>query len=290
MSVLPPPDAAADWTIPQRWDAYTPQHHARWRFLYDRQLRLLSGRAVPEFLEGVRLLDMGEGVPDFARLSERLAKRTGWHVVAVPGLVPEDVFFHHLAHRRFPAGTFLRGPHELDYLEAPDVFHDVFGHVPLLTHPVFADYLQAYGQGGLRSIRFGALDKLARLYWYTVEFGLIATPEGLRIYGAGILSSAGESRYALESPIPRRLAFDLERVMRTPYRIDSFQDLYFVIASFDDLLERTLRTDFAPLYARLEALPDLSVTDLLPTDCIIEAGRTGAASGHPTCSPALLPN
>jgi phenylalanine-4-hydroxylase len=146
------------------------------------------------------------------------------------------------------------------------VFHDVFGHVPLLAHPVFADYMQAYGKGGLRSMGFGALHKLARLYWYTVEFGLIATAEGLRIYGAGILSSAGESRYALESSRPTRLAFDLSRVLRTEYRIDAFQDLYFVIPSFEALLDQTLNTDFAPLYAQLETLPDLAIGDRLPGD------------------------
>ncbi|MFN7173587.1 MAG: phenylalanine 4-monooxygenase [Thermaurantiacus tibetensis] len=274
----PPPEAAPDWTVPQRWERFTAGEHARWRALFDRQMRLLPGRAAPEFLDGVAKLDLADGVPDFRRLSERLMKLTGWQVVAVPGLVPEAVFFAHLAERRFVAGNFLRDAGHMDYLEEPDVFHDVFGHVPMLAHPVFADYMQAYGQGGLRSIGFGSLDKLARLYWYTVEFGLVETAEGLRIYGAGIVSSAGESRFALESPSPNRLGFSLERVMRTRYRIDAFQQTYFVIPSFEALLRQTLETDFAPLYARLAALPDLGITDILPEDRVFTRGTQAEAA------------
>jgi len=276
MSVAPPDGAAADWTIPQGFERYSEAEHEVWRTLYARQMKLLPGRAVPEFLAGVQALDLGAGIPDFRRLSERLMTLTGWQVVAVPGLVPEEIFFEHLANRRFVSGNFIRGAHELDYL-APDVFHDVFGHVPLLAHPVFADYMQAYGAGGLRSMGFGALHKLARLYWYTVEFGLIETCEGLRIYGAGILSSAGESRFALDSDRPRRLAFDLLRVLRTRYRIDAFQDLYFVIPSFEALLDQTLNTDFAPLYAALETLADLEISDRLPTDRPVAGSPAKAA-------------
>jgi phenylalanine-4-hydroxylase len=275
----PPPEAAEDWTIPQGWDAYTPAEHALWRRLYRRQLKLLPGRAVPEFLDGLAKLDMGEGIPDFRRLSDRLMRLTGWQVVAVPGLVPEDVFFAHLANRRFIAGNFLRSPGQIDYLQEPDIFHDVFGHVPLLAHPVFADYMQAYGEGGLRSIRFSALHKLARLYWYTVEFGLIETAGGLRIYGAGIVSSHGESVFALDSPSPNRLGFDLRRVLRTRYRIDDYQQTYFVIPSFEHLLEVTLETDFAPLYAELEGLPDLAITEILPTDRVFTRGTQAHAEG-----------
>ncbi len=254
----PPAGAAPDWTVPQNWAHYTAQDHRLWDHLFDRQSRLLPGRAVPEFLAGLKLLRMDAGgVPDFGALSDRLMRATGWQVVAVPGLVPDAVFFEHLANRRFVAGNFLRTPEQTDYLQEPDVFHDVFGHVPLLAHPLFADYMQAYGEGGLRSIRFGALHKLARLYWYTVEFGLIRGEDGPRIYGAGIVSSHAESLYALDSDRPRRPAFNLERVMRTRYRIDRFQDAYFVIDSFEDLLRQTLEADFAPLYARLETLEDL---------------------------------
>jgi phenylalanine-4-hydroxylase len=204
-------------------------------------------------------------------------KLTGWQVVAVPGLVPEDVFFEHLANRRFVAGNFLRTPEQIDYLEEPDVFHDVFGHVPLLANPVFADYMQAYGQGGLRAMQYGALHKLARLYWYTVEFGLIETPEGLRIYGAGIVSSHGETRFALDSDSPNRLGFDLERVLRTHYRIDDFQQAYFAIPSFEHLLKTTLETDFAPLYARLETLPDLAIDTILAQDRVLTRGTQAYA-------------
>jgi phenylalanine-4-hydroxylase len=274
----PPPEAAADWTIPQGWESYTPAEHALWDRLYARQTALLPGRAAPEFLDGLTRLDLGRGgIPDFRRLSDELMKLTGWQVVAVPGLVPEDVFFEHLANRRFVAGNFLRTPKQIDYLEEPDVFHDVFGHVPLLANPVFADYMQAYGEGGLRSIQFSALHKLARLYWYTVEFGLIETPEGLRIYGAGIVSSHGETRFALDSDSPNRLGFDLTRVLRTKYRIDDYQQAYFTIPSFEHLLQTTLETDFAPLYERLESLPDLAIDTILPTDRVLTRGTQAYA-------------
>jgi phenylalanine-4-hydroxylase len=269
---VPPEGAAADWTIDQGWDRYSAAQHDVWRQLYRRQMALLPGRAVPEFLAGVGRLDLADGIPDFRRLSDRLMRLTGWRVLAVPGLLPEAVFFEHLANRRFVSGNFIRSADSLDYLQEPDVFHDVFGHVPLLADPVFADYMQAYGEGGLRSMGFGALHKLARLYWYTVEFGLIETAEGLRIYGAGIVSSHGESRFALDDPSPHRLGFDLERVMRTDYRIDDYQQNYFVIPSFEALLRETLETDFAPLYARLERLPDLPVATLLNTDRLLHRG------------------
>lgn len=273
MTETPPEGAAADWTVPQNWERFTSAEHTLWDRLYTQQTRLLPGRAAPEFLAGLKSLGLGDGgIPDFRRLSERLHKLTGWEVVAVPGLVPEDVFFEHLANRRFVAGNFLRRPEQIDYLEEPDVFHDVFGHVPLLANPVFADYMQAYGEGGLRSMQFGALHKLARLYWYTVEFGLIDTPEGLRIYGAGIVSSKGESLFALDDPSPNRIGFDLKRVLRTRYRIDDFQQGYFVVPSFEALLRTTLETDFAPLYAELEGLDDLAPADILPGDGVLTHG------------------
>ncbi len=209
------------------------------------------------------------GIPDFAQLSERLRALTGWSVVAVPGLVPDAVFYEHLANRRFPAGRFIRGGHQLDYLEEPDVFHDVFGHVPMLTDPIFADYMQAYGEGGLRAQGLGRLHNLARLYWYTVEFGLLQTDSGLRIYGAGIVSSATESRYALEDPRPHRLAFDLQRVMRTPYKIDDVQGVYFVIPSLQALLDATAKTDFGPLYDDLTHASDIPIEAVLGSDARI---------------------
>ena len=228
----PPAGAAADWTIPQGWADYTADEHAMWDRLFARQSQMLPGRASEAFLKGLDVLRLSKpGIPDFDELSERLTKATGWRVVAVPGLVPDDVFFRHLANRTFVAGRFIRRPDQMDYLQEPDVFHDVFGHVPLLADPVFADYMQAYGEGGLKSLGLGALHRLARLYWYTVEFGLAHEAGALRIYGAGIVSSYGESVFALDDPSPNRVGFDIGRVMRTPYRIDDYQQTYFVIES-----------------------------------------------------------
>src|SRR5215813_12080165 len=247
----------SDCTIEQNWRAYGEEDHAIWRLLFERQQRLLVGRACREYLEGMSGLGVAaDGIPDFRRLSDILYRATGWRIVAVPGLVPDDVFFAHLARRRFPSTCFIRRREQLDYLQEPDVFHDVCGHVPLLMNPVFADYMQAYGEGGLKALSLGHLQHLARLYWYTVEFGLLATPEGLRIYGSGILSSAGESVYSLEDPRPNRIRFDLRRVMRTRYRIDDFQKVYFVIDDFRQLFDAT-RPDFAPIYREIAALPDI---------------------------------
>jgi phenylalanine-4-hydroxylase len=271
---------APDWTIPQGWDAYTPQDHQTWLTLYDRQADILPGRACQAFLDGLAALDLrGQGIPDFTALSERLHALTGWQVVAVPGLVPEEVFFEHLAHRRFPAGNFIRRPDQLDYLQEPDIFHDVFGHVPMLTDPVFADYMQEYGRGGLRAGGFGRLANLARLYWYTVEFGLLRTDDGLRIYGAGIVSSRTESVFALEDASPNRVGFDLQRVLRTPYRIDDFQQVYFVIDSLQGLLDSTVNTDFAPIYERLGDAADIPIEAVLPADHVYHRGTQDHVTG-----------
>ncbi len=275
----PPPGAAADWTISQDWDAFTADEHAMWDRLFARQSEMLPGRAADAFLRGIDVLKLEKpGIPDYRELNARLMAATGWQVVAVPGLVPDDVFFDHLANRRFPAGNFIRTPQQLDYLQEPDVFHDVFGHVPMLADPVFADYMVAYGEGGLRSLQFDALKQLARLYWYTVEFGLIRESGGLRIYGAGIVSSYAESVFALDSDSPNRIAFDLARVMRTDYRIDDFQQNYFVIDSLDQLLDTTVNTDFAPLYAANAALPPIPIADILPDDTVITRGTQDYAA------------
>jgi phenylalanine-4-hydroxylase len=261
-----------DWTIDQGWARYTAEDHGVWKTLFERQSRLLPGRACNSFVKGMAELPIGpDEIPDFRRLSDRLMERTGWQVVAVPGLVPDEVFFEHLAHRRFPAGQFIRKPHQLDYLEEPDVFHDVFGHVPLLMHPVIADYIQAYGEGGLRARKLGTLERLARVYWYTIEFGLVMQADGLRIYGAGIASSATETVFALEDASPNRIRFELERVLRTRYRIDDFQETYFVIEGIEDLLELA-RIDFAPIYERVRALPELDPGDVLPSDQVFSRG------------------
>ncbi len=239
---------------------------------------MLPGRAADLFLRGLDILKLSKpGIPEYGELNRRLMAVTGWKVVAVPGLVPDEVFFDHLANRRFPAGNFIRTPDQVDYLQEPDIFHDVFGHVPMLADPVFADYMVAYGKGGLRSLGFDALDHLARLYWYTVEFGLIKDAGGLKIYGAGIVSSYGESIFALDDASPNRIQFDLERVMRTLYRIDDFQQNYFVINSLHELLETTIHTDFAPLYGRLESLPDLAIAEVLETDNVITYGTQAYA-------------
>ena len=269
----PPEGANADWTIPQNWSDYTPEDHGVWDTLFARQAKLLPGRASEAYLRGLDVLKLSKpGIPDFEELSDRLTALTGWSVVAVPGLVPDDVFFDHMANRRFVAGNFIRRPDQLDYLQEPDVFHDVFGHVPMLADPVFADYLAAYGRGGLRALELGALKQLSRLYWYTVEFGLVAEPEGLRIYGAGIVSSFAESRFALDDPSPNRIALDMRRVMQTDYRIDDFQQSYFVIDSFDDLLRQTVETDFAPLYAEIVDKPAIPVDTVLPDDHVVTIG------------------
>jgi phenylalanine-4-hydroxylase len=274
-----PPEGAPDWTIPQNWADYTAEDHATWDTLFARQSKLLPGRASNAWLRGLDVLKLSKpGIPDFEELSERLTRLTGWSVVAVPGLVPDDVFFDHMANRRFVAGNFIRRPDQLDYLQEPDVFHDVFGHVPMLADPVFADYLAAYGRGGQRALGLDALKYLGRLYWYTVEFGLIAEPEGLRIYGSGIVSSYAETRFALDDPSPNRIALDLARVMRTEYRIDDFQQNYFVIPSFEELLRLTVETDFAPLYEELKALPDIPVARIEPGDVVITEGTQDYAN------------
>lgn len=278
MTTATPPGANADWTIPQAWDEYSPAEHAMWDTLFARQSTMLPGRVVPEFVAGLDVLRMTRpGIPNFTELSERLMAATGWQVVAVPGLVPEAVFFDHLANRRFVAGRFIRAPEQLDYLQEPDIFHDVFGHVPLLANPVFADYMQAYGQGGQRAAGEGAIEKLARLYWYTVEFGLINTAAGLRLYGSGIVSSYAESRFALEDPSPNRLGFNLKRLLQTDYRIDDFQQSYFVIDSFEDLLEQTLRTDFGPIYQSLEDAAVIAPATVLPEDRVFNKGTQAYA-------------
>lgn len=267
--------ANADWTVPQRWADYTAGEHAVWRTLYERQTGLLHGRACDEFVAGMQALPIAaDRIPDFERLSEVLMRHTGWQIVAVPGLVPDEVFFEHLAHRRFPSGRFIRRADQLDYLEEPDVFHDVFGHAPMLMNPVLADFIQAYGEGGLRAQRLGTLPLLARVYWYTVEFGLLQQHGGLRVYGSGIASSRAESVFALDDDSPHRIGFDLERVMRTRYRIDDFQESYFVLSALDDLLELA-HIDFAPVYERIQRDDEIEPGRLLPSDRVITRG-----SGH----------
>ena len=257
--------ARDDYSCDQRWEAYTPAEHALYARLYARQIAQTPGQACAEFVHALDQLGAADRIPRFAEIGERLRPKTGWELVAVPGLIPEHAFFAFLAARRFPVTVWLRRPEEFDYIVEPDVFHDLFGHVPLLFNPVFADYMQAFGAGGLKAEGLHALKYLARLYWYTVEFGLIDTPEGLRAYGAGILSSAGETRYSLTSLKPQRLGFDLTRVLRTPYKIDDYQDSYFVIDSFAQLFDATA-PDFTALYREVDALLELPLNARLPND------------------------
>ena len=274
----PPEGAAEDWTIPQGWSAYTKVEHDTWNTLYARQMKILPGRASQAFLKGLDALDLNTGgIPDFEVMNPKLQALTVWTVVCVPGLVPDEVFFDHLANRRFPSGQFIRKPDQLDYLQEPDIFHDVFGHVPMLTDPDPAAYMEAYGKGGQRAAKRGMLANLARLYWYTVEFGLMKEGDDLRIYGAGIVSSATESVFAIEDSSPNRLGFDLERVMRTLYRIDDFQQVYFVIDSLEALKDETLK-DFGPIYDRLEGKDDIAIDTILPTDTVFTRGTQAYAA------------
>jgi phenylalanine-4-hydroxylase len=268
----PPPGAAADWSIPQRWSDYTPDEHARWDVLFARQKRVLAACAAPEFLAGIEALNLSRpGIPDFDMLSERLYKLTGWSVVCVPGLVPDDVFSKHLTKRQMVATRTIRAPNELDYSEDPDLFHDVLGHMPMLADKRFADYMEACGERGLRSAAAGAMSKFARLYWYTVEMGLIRMGGNLKLYGASLATSFAEGDYALNDPSPARLWLDFKRVMRSHYRIDVWQKTYFVVESFEDLLREVEATDFDALYGELEALPEIGLGELVPSDRHLDA-------------------
>ena len=260
--------------VEQPWSSYSDADHTTWATLFARQQDVLPQRASRTFLDNLARMDMhGDGIPKFDDLNVALRKATGWELVGVEGLLPELAFFDHLANRRFPVTWWIRKPEQLDYLSEPDLFHDLFGHVPLLMEPVFADYMQAYGRGGVKAHAIGtdALTHLTRLYWYTVEFGLIRESEGLRIYGSGIVSSKGESIHCLESPAPNRIGFDLRRIMRTRYRIDTFQKTYFVIDSFEQLMEATA-PDFRPIYERLAALPAFPAGEVQPGDRVIHRG------------------
>jgi phenylalanine-4-hydroxylase len=261
--------------VEQPWSDYSETEHQTWASLFERQKTLLPERACSEFLENQHALGMSAAhIPQFSELNRLLGAATGWQIVGVNGLLPEFTFFEHLANRRFPVTWWIRRPDQFDYIAEPDLFHDLFGHVPLLMNPMFAEYMRAYGAGGVRASGFGseALANLTRLYWYTVEFGLIDSAQGLRIYGAGILSSKGESVYCLDAPAPNRIGFDLERIMKTRYRIDTFQKTYFVIDSFDQLMRSTVEPDFAPIYARVLDAPTWPAGDISPHDRVLHRG------------------
>ena len=269
----------ADFTIPQDWAGYTPAEHARWTMLYERQAKLLPGRACDEFMSGLQALNLNDGgIPDFARLNEKINALTGWTVVAVPHLVPDEIFFEHLANRRFPAGRFIRGADQIDYIQEPDVFHDVFGHVPMLALPVFADHMQDYGKSGIRALSFDSLKFVARLYWYTVEFGLVRSKQGLRVYGAGIVSSRTETLFALEDPSPNRIGFNLSRVMNTDYRIDDFQESYFVLESFDALRAESFQ-DFREIFRASAGTAAFTPAYVGEDDRVLHLGTQNYARG-----------
>ncbi|WP_096667483.1 phenylalanine 4-monooxygenase [Polaromonas sp. AET17H-212] len=261
--------AGADYTCPQDYDSYTAADHDTYRRLYARQAALLPGLACDEFIAALPSLGASDHIPRFEGINQRLRQATGWEIVTVPGLIPEVPFFTLLANRKFPVTDWIRKPEEFDYIVEPDVFHDLFGHVPLLFNPIFADHMQEYGKGGLKAHGLGACEQLSRLYWYTVEFGLIQQKDGLRAYGAGILSSSGELQHAVQSLEPQRLPLDIERVMRTRYKIDSYQQTYFVINSFQELFDKTA-PDFTPIYQRLQGLPDIAAGARPPEEEVVQ--------------------
>jgi phenylalanine-4-hydroxylase len=264
---------AEECIIDQGWARYSTEDHAIWRVLFERQREALEGHVCEEYLNGLEVLGIGpEGVPDFDRMNARLRRATGWEVVAVPGLIPSRPFFEMLANRQFPAGTFIRSRTQLDYLEEPDIFHDVFGHVPLLTNPAYAEYINEYGRIGLSAVENKGVKFLARLNWYTVEFGLIRKPEGIRIYGAGIVSSFGEAKYVVQDPSANYLGFGLDRILRTGYYIDDFQATYFVIDRFEDLFDLLEGKEFVALFDQLRTLPAYTPFEILPQDTVIRNG------------------
>ncbi len=274
-----------DWVEPQQAD-YDQSGHAIWDELFERQMGVLPGRAATAFMRGLEKLDLARGgVPEFDRLSAELDVLTGWSVIPVPMLIPDHVFFWHLANRRFPAGNFIRTRETFDYIQEPDVFHDVFGHVPMLTDPVFADYMQEYGRAGWKAMRYNRLKALGALYWYTVEFGLIEESDGIKAYGAGILSGPTEARFAVEAQSPNRIMLNVDRVMRTDYVISDLQPTYFVIESFDDLFRQTVERDFDRLYRSLAPAFTYANSAVIDVDNVVHRGtqeyllRGGRGSG-----------
>ncbi|SFG14941.1 Phenylalanine 4-hydroxylase [Novosphingobium sp. CF614] len=261
--------AAADYSVGQDWHAYTPEMHERWRRLHARQSALVERHACRSFRDGLARLDCAGGIPRFEDANAILRPATGWRLVAVPGFIPDDVFFDHLAHRRFPVTRWIREEHELDYLVEPDVFHDFFGHVPMLLDPAIADFLELYGKAGARAMAMGALEMLARLYWYTIEFGLVREDDVLKVFGAGIMSSASETLHSIGDGQVPRLPFEPVRIMRTGYMIDRFQQIYFVLESLPQLIGELVGRDFGPIYEQWRAAPALPAGQCLPGETLI---------------------
>jgi phenylalanine-4-hydroxylase len=259
--------------IEQDWNKYSATDHKTWETLFNRQISTLKGKVCDEYFQGLQTLGLvAETLPHFEKMNKNLRAATGWEVLAVPGLIASRPFFSMLANKQFPAGTFIRTPEQLDYLEEPDIFHDVFGHVPLLTNPAYASYMQEYGRAGLKAIDHKGVKFLARLNWYTIEFGLIKSSDGIKAYGAGIMSSYGEAKYVMQDPSPNFVQFDLERVLRTGYYIDDFQATYFTIDSFEALFQECIERPFIPLYEEYRAKPTLTPFELLPSDKVLRKG------------------
>jgi phenylalanine-4-hydroxylase len=246
----------SDFTVEQEYD-YTDAEQEVWRILSDRQTKLTKRLAHKSYLDGVEALGLIDRIPDFDEVSQKLRKLTGWELVAVPGLIPAPAFFDHLADRRFPVTNWLRKREELDYIVEPDMFHDFFGHVPALTQPAFADFMQMYGQKAESLIELGGGDMIERLYWYTAEFGLMQEAGKVKAFGAGLMSSFSELQFAVESPDAHHVPFDIETVMRTTYEIDKFQRAYFVLPSFSALKDGFEKSDLAAIIARWKAAPVL---------------------------------
>ena len=263
--------------IDQNWGAYSAADHNTWKTLYNRQLETLKARVCEEYLAGLKTLHLvADTVPDFAQMNKHLRAATGWEVLAVPGLIASKPFFSMLANRQFPAGTFIRTPEQLDYLEEPDIFHDVFGHIPLLSNPAYANYMQEYGRAGLAALEHKGIKFLARLNWYTIEFGLIKNNGEVKAYGAGIMSSYGEAKYLFNDPSANWLQFDIDRVLRTGYYIDDLQASYFTIDSFESLFKQCIERPFIPLYEKFRAMPALTPFEIVEGDTVLRKG-TGVA-------------
>lgn len=233
--------------------AYDAEENNVWNVLYTRQMAVIQERACLEHLIGLKKLALDQKcIPQLPEVNQQLQKLTGWSVHPVTALISAEDFFTLLANRQFPAATFIRNMEELDYVTEPDIFHELFGHCPMLTEPVFADFVQEYAKFVLTCPQ-NDWPLLQRFFWFTVEFGLISTPQGLRVYGGGILSSIGETSYSIESMLPQRQLFNPLAILRTPYRIDQKQSIYFVIQDYQELYHFT-KTDIASLLKQAHVL------------------------------------
>lgn len=270
------PEMKADFSIDgQYYDRYTEENQWVWQHLYERQMKLVPDYACKAYLDSLQDMPINpDRIPRFEEINEVLYAATGWELVPVPGLIPAHAFFTHLATKAFPVTHWMREKAKIDYLQEPDLFHDLFGHVPLLMNPIMAQYLAAFGRGGCRAFRMGDeryLENLTRLYWYTVEFGLMKEADKTKIYGAGILSSPGEVVFSVDSPSPNRIAFDMKRMMQTDFIISNYQETYWVIDSFDQLFDAT-KADFKPIYQELQDGRIYKPDEVLQTDTVLHRG------------------